>query len=340
MRILATGFLARQYSRVLGRSQDYTSTEDMFFRALDKLGHQVDYRLPDFSEQDLAEKYDIALMGLGSPQMRVTFGKRFKAVSVMAQLPCVFYMSDWQVSYVGVMLNSSNTNFFSTVLADHESYAVMNDEIMRVISSLRSRLTTCVVPVHSWGKPDDFRVNHCMHMRNMLGWDPTPLALELFKTEFDTPRPPMRERHRRWVLASLLPYGKHLKQMSNKWPIVGSWSRAHGYIPERTLLNEWMTSSCGTIAPSRWSNCKITGWWRLRTFLALAARCAIQADQREMFGLDTAAFPEVQQMERMTDSELEHLVDKQRTQILQHAPSMDECLGRLQYLLENAQVRV
>lgn len=347
MRILATGFLTRQHTSRRQRDEkksstarDYTCTEDMFFDALERLGHDVDYRLPTFEETDLASRYDLAFVGLAGAHQTATFGKRFKVVAAMAQLPCVFYVSDWQLSHLSSMLKSGMTSFFSTTMMDDEAYGVNNDRIVNIINRMRFSINTLVIPTHAWGNAADYRTNHNVWMTRPLGWDPTPLALEAFHSQLNADRPSMNMRNRRWVLASLLPFGDRLKKMRLKWPVIGAWSKGHEYIPEKTLVDEWMSTNVGVIAPSRWSGCKMAGWWRLRSFLSMAARAVILADHREMSGVDLSAFPDATAIERMSAAEHEDLVLRQRTQILSKAPSMDECLHQLQSYLETAQVRV
>jgi hypothetical protein len=205
---------------------------------------------------------------------------------------------------------------------------------------MRFKINTLVIPTHAWGRASDYRANHNEWMTRPLGWDPTPIALEMFREEMNAERPPMTMRNRRWVLASLLPFASRLEKMPLKWPVIGAWSKEHTYIPEKTLVDEWMSTNVGVIAPSRWSGCKMAGWWRLRSFLSMSARAVILADHREMAGVDLGAFPTAPQIERMSAAQHEDLVVQQKAQILSKAPSMDECLAQLQEYLETAQVRV
>lgn len=328
MKILMTGMSARSVGSTKIR-YDFVSLSDIFHRALEELGHEVDRRVVQVDESDDLQRYDRALV-LVNWASSLSSMHVHEAGLALARLGnrAILYIDDWRTESLGDDIDHH-------VLRDHgwehhtasfrkdlyakltkPQVAAVREQLLRLIDG-DGKLLPMIGPFHPWGEPQ-------VH----LGVSKVPLAVRLLPidpssaVEVPDVWDPTIPRERRWVLATLQNHDRWLGKLGNEWPVLqlggvkkkggGLYANTKAVVPERTVVESYALNRGMLVAPYRNEG---SGWWRPRyTFaLGVGAFCHV-GSWRDARLIGPSFTNEISEVEAATDEELDWLAENQREQ--------------------------
>lgn len=323
MKILMTGMSARSVGSTKIR-YDFVSLSDIFHRALEELGHEVDRRVVRIDESDDLQGYDRALV-LVNWASSLSSMHVHEAGLALARLGnrAILYIDDWRTESLGDDLDHH-------VLRDHgwehhttkfrkDLYAKLTP---KQIDTVRGALLTMINqwgtrmpmigPFHWWGDPQKhLAVSKVQMAVRLLAIDPSPMVS---LPVVINPSP-----QRRWVLATLQNHDRWLAKLGNSWPVVqyggvkkaggGLYANTKAVVPEAEVVQAYGDNRGMLVAPYRNEG---SGWWRPRYTYALDAGAVVHVGSsvdRELLGPEFSN--PIQDVEEALDLELDDLAARQ-----------------------------
>lgn len=325
MKILMTGMSARSVGSTKIR-YDFVSLSDIFHRALEELGHEVDRRVVQVDESDDLQRYDMALV-LVNWVSSLSSMHVHEAGLALARLGnrAILYVDDWRTESLGDDLDHH-------VLRDHgwehhvtkfrkDLYAklaptqidTVREQLLRMIVG-NGHLMPMIGPFHWWGDPEKhLQVSKVPLAVRLLPIDPSSMV--------QLPRGVVLNEspERRWVLATLQNHDRWVAKLGNGWPVVqyggikkaggGLYANTKAVVPEAEVVQAYADNRGMLVAPYRNEG---SGWWRPRYTYALDAGAVVHVGSyvdRELLG-EAFQHP-IEDVEALGDGELDALSTEQ-----------------------------
>lgn len=334
MRVLVTGMTKQHIGG--GNQIGYEPVADLFARAFELLGNDVDHRRAVIGE-DLTG-YGLVVVGV-VPPLSVATNYLHSALWVIHEcertgVPLMFFVDDWQftsiTSKLGTVSRDANhlTKPFFAGRPDHEwALANVGLEMAVVHRLLEKDWPATLIPAFTWGDHTVLR----SRLPRATGFviDPSVLA-RAYPVEWP------EQRERRWVLGTVSDQRGWLETVRGAWPVEhvgGRASKAARSVPEAELVQLY-ADSCGVLSPPYTATLG-TGWWRNRFVHAARTRAVLLADPREAPRLgDAYCGYGVEVIEAMTDPQLVELAAWQCRTLQMHQMTPGEIGEQLQRAVE------
>lgn len=338
MRILMTGFTPRgvNSSKLL---YSYMSNTDVIKQVLVSTGHEVDHRVVDVEEPNLAASYDVALIALALPQSlssRYVYGALWAAEQLGERAR--FFVDDWLLYQMKGQLESGIRNpekrFYSLDNRHCFETAKQHTDLwLRWFKHLAYGRYRLLLPSFPFGNKRKLLPG--LDSVEPVIFDPTPLALTdpRILCGSDQPlnirREDPEDRERTWTLAAMRDVSPWFNKQRFSWPVVryGNKRQKEPIVTERELVEEIYPRRWGIIgAPYPVSG---SGGWRVRYVHAAVTDSILFLDPEEgrVAGPPYDLFRSV--VEKASTDELMAIATRQRDHLLASTWSLDQLTAAL-----------
>jgi hypothetical protein len=322
MKVLVTGFTRRQCG--LPQRKHYRTVFQCMTAALDSLDEIEWVQKAVYPGEDLSE-FDCALIGQHDLGSMASAPHKFGALYAALQLPHVFVMEDWKMRGALLSWDSQpklfNYSLFSGSKKGIEVFdaaAKFSKEMDAMRMKYAKRFPVTILPAFEWAEVDAFP----RETEGLFTWDPSPFFYLIGDDS--------QEKERRWVnVAQSSQQEWQRKQGPYTWEVYDYLQKPEGtskkggggprspWMDEPDLVAEYYNKSWGILMPHYGTTAMMRGWWRSRPNLSEQCGCVIVSDENELaWALGDAYRVNVQQVEAMSDDELEDVARKQQLALL------------------------
>jgi hypothetical protein len=325
MKILMTGFTPR----AVGSTKllyEYMSNTSVIVKTLRAAGHEVDQRIVDVDDTTLANKYDVALVGLAVPQSlssRFWFGAAW-ACEQFGVERTRFYVDDWLLHQFQSQLESGLRNpdkrFYSLPQRHcYEAAKAHTDIWVKWFKHWSTGKYELLIPAFPWARPR-ILLPKLPNVTPVI-FDPTPLAFtdpEVLcgsKTWPVIDRAAPEDRKKQWVLAAMRDVAAWHDKQRFEWPIVKYGNKRQGepVVTESELLKVYAQNWGVLGAP--YPTVTAGGGWRARYIHAALCHNILFLDPEEgrTAGPPYDLFRTV--VEKASTEQLYEIAEKQRVHL-------------------------
>ena len=333
-RALVTGCTSQQVGGTAGLKYDTISS--LLATVLEASGFAVQHRKAEVTE-DLSQ-FDLVVVGL-APLNSLNTLNIFSALWAVGEaerlgIPLAISIDDWAFKklrggYAGVLKDpASLTKPFFEFKKDFAWAKEHNDELIEVVLRLVDReWPKLLVPAFTWGDFDLLKKN-LSWAPEQLYWDPSIVA-----RKYDTVIP--EERVRAWVLGALVENDRWLDKLGLEWDVkrFGKLPKEKGGKAERVMesvLVQAYADNRGVISIPYYH--AGSGWWRNRYVYAASTRSIVLASNDDVRALGESFLLKPQDIERMSDGELDALAAAQAYEIESRYEPLESIVAKLSVL--------
>lgn len=339
MRVLAAGVTRLEcgYKPQL----KYLSNAELLVEALQRGGHEVEFRDPVIGEP--LDGFDVALIGM-APFLSTTSDRLFLALDVIeraAREGCrlAMYVDDWNftrlTSQLQTVVKYDGKHLVRPFFASRKAFewGCERRELMTAVCRGLHEKTwpVTVIPAFTWGNHE--KLVEKLDVASVEFVDPSAVAELRYQPLHADPS----ERTRQWVLGVLQNERTWLEKQGTTWPVNylgGRASKADGKLPERELIQLY-AESWGVLSPPH-TRVVDTGWWRYRFIGASVAGAVMVADKREVADLGEPYQLTVAEVEAASQGRLEAMAADQRAALLARQPSLEDVVNQMTRAVEAA----
>lgn len=336
MRILMSGMTKMQANHV--RRRNYNTSIRALHAALVAAKHDVEWRPLVYQEQELGEKYDVIILGLGTIS-EFSCTALYETLWASQYDNVLYLVNDWKANATIKLLRDGDL-FRDFVLRNNT--ARVEQEIIREdrkqLEKLREKMfrreDNIIGPFFDWGDRDIILED--TPFTSIFEFNPTAFYLK----EWGKVKIPARKK-KQWVYGALADYSKWHQRLGAKWPIVAHNKKT--FVPETELMEEYAASH-GIIFPRY--KASGSGWWRARFCHAILAKCYIYCDESEVRDIVTEsgvvahdqklAFPrlELPHVETLKPKVIQELAAVQHKAILDRTPKWSHVVESVHAIIQ------
>jgi hypothetical protein len=339
-KILMTGYTPRAVgsTRLL---YSYMSNTAVIKKMLIAAGHEVDQRIVDVDEPDLAKNYDLALVGIAVPQSlssRYVFGALWAAESLGVDR-VRWYVDDWLLHQMRSQLDSAlrepEKRMFS--LDNRHGYDLAKKHIetwkkwYHFQAKSKYRL---LLPCFPWSRPR-LLLPKLDNVEPYI-FDPTPLALTdpevMCGSEHPVTIPVIapEDREKAWTLAAMRDIKAWYDKQRFEWPVIkyGNKRQQEEIVEEVHLLTDIYPKRWGVIG-APYPNVAAGCGWRARYIHSALTKSILFLDPEEG---RTAGQPYNlfrSKVESASTQELIDIAEKQAVHLKTNTWSLDQLIAKL-----------
>jgi hypothetical protein len=303
MRILITGITARGCGSTRVK-YDYVTHVYLLRDALKQLGHDVISREVQFGEP--LREFDFAFVVVAPTQSLSSYhpvGMAWTLRQMGTKAMMVF--DDWSCERLGRDWRSTVERGEAYFRWRHLEGAPAGHK--QLIHHVLNQATSdrcpwpVLAPMFTWGQHDmvlDLNAK-------LYWWDVSPLVSI---PEFKKRQP--KDRHKRWVSATLQQKDSWLLRLPNKWPIleVGNKRQEQPVLKEADVIQTYAENWGVLCAPYTRAG---SGWWRARYNYAIATKSILYLDPRDHTGLAEVFTYPLYQIEGFNQKEMVSVAEAQ-----------------------------
>ena len=334
MRILMTGMTRMQTGG--GSKAGVVCTGEIFAGAFREAGHTVEFRETTPGE-DLSV-FDAVVCGIAKPNA-IICSQLFTALDVINRAIASgcklgFFIDDWDAENIpsGLRTYCKNGPRLVFGLRTRKFTEWAEENVDTIMATLNALLTypwpPTLVPAFPWGDHQRLVGASGMEGSGFVFVDPSTGTPRL---EFATPT----ERERVWVLPSLAKIGdaneKRIKRLRLQWPVEHYGPKGHVRLKETEIVDRYAQTRGVLAQPYKQVG---SGWWRVRYIHAVWTRSVlVTVDRNEVPAMLPAYHLPVDEIEAMSDADLDHLADAQAEELRSCAWSRDQLVAALEAYL-------